>query len=101
LKLEIYGGPKHGGWSGHGEYEPSDGYITSCPFCGSDYVTCANTHTPYYQVECEDCGACGPVRSSQQIGDKWTRRTNRRETERLHRESFRAAIDAWNDLETA
>ena len=95
MKLEIFGGPKYGGWSGHGEHEPGiDPEITRCPFCreASD-LTCNNTHTPYYRVECNSCGADGPRNC---IGAAWTRRMGKRDVERLHRESFERAIADWN-----
>lgn len=95
MELEIYGGPKHGGWSGHGEYEPGiDTPLRACPFCGGSNVTVTNTHTPYYGAECEDCGAEGPRPNT---GAAWKRGMSKAAAERLHREAFQAAVDAWNE----
>lgn len=95
MKLEMYGGPGHGGWSAHGEYECGvDPEIAKCPFCreASD-LTCDNTHTPYYRVGCNSCGADGP---RNHIGAAWSRRMGKRAVEQLHRESFARAIADWN-----
>jgi len=94
MELEIYGGPKCGGWSGHGEYERgTDEPLHACPFCGSANVSVINTHTPYYTAKCRGCGAEGPRTNT---GDAWNRGMPRDATERLHREAFQAAVDAWN-----
>lgn len=44
----------------HGESDETDN-IPACPFCESEDVENSNTHTPYYSVRCEDCGAEGPT----------------------------------------
>lgn len=31
--------------------------VLPCPFCGSDDIELANTHTPSYWVECLECSA--------------------------------------------
>jgi hypothetical protein len=94
MKLEIYGGPKHGGWSGHGEYEPGiDPRLDACPFCDSDEVDVSNTHTPYYNAECQQCGAEGPRNS---VGDAWTHSMSKSNVTTLHRQSFARAINDWN-----
>lgn len=96
MKLEIYGGPKHGGWSAHGEHERGvDSSLKSCPFCGSIRVTVENTHTPYYTAECLNCSAEGP--RAYGAGDEWGRKTSRAQTREIHEQAFRDAIAAWNE----
>lgn len=95
MKLELFGGPQHGGWSAHGEHEGGiDPEIAPCPFCReTSGLVCENTHTPYYRVRCNSCGAAGPTND---IGDAWSRRMSKRAVEGLHRESFAIAIKDWN-----
>ena len=31
--------------------------LVPCPFCGSEDLELSNTHTPYFSVECQECGA--------------------------------------------
>jgi hypothetical protein len=96
MKLDIFGGPKKGGWSGHGIQEGSDmPFLRSCPFCGSRQVEISNTHTPFYTAHCLDCEAEGP--RAYGAGQAWSRRSSKRDTERIHRQAFDDAIDAWND----
>lgn len=99
MKLEIYGGPKEGGWSGHGEYQCGiDPPLEPCPFCGAGNVEgeleCDNTHTPFYSVRCEECGAEGP--STRAAGLRWRKSSTKKETEAIHRRAFSDAIKAWN-----
>lgn len=95
MKLEVYGGPKHGGWSGHGEYEPgADPDLRPCPFCGSKNLTVDNTHTPFYTAQCLDCETEGP--RAYGIGDRWHRRMSRKAVTALHQQAFLAAIEMWN-----
>ena len=94
MDLELYGGPKHGGWSAHGEHQQGlDTPLRPCPFCGSEDLELSNTHTPYYAARCNECGTEGPT---PRMGDAWNRRMGRAATERLHREAFQAAVRAWN-----
>ena len=55
-----------------------------CPFCGHRDVELANTHTPYYWMECRSCGC--------EIPDP---RSARGTGERSHRASAMRAIAAW------
>ena len=95
MNLDVFGGPKHGGWSAHGEYEPGvDPALRACPFCGSKELTVSNTHTPYYEVTCDRCGAEGP--SDYRHGATWSRKSSKERTREIHWLAFDAAIRAWN-----
>lgn len=96
MNLKIYGGPKDGGWRAHGEYEPGvDLPLGPCRFCGGDLsLDLSNSHTLCYNVTCEDCYAQGPHCGD---SDLITRRTSKKEVERLHRAAFDEALEAWNE----
>jgi len=96
MKLRIIGNSSVG-FSAHGEWDGNgDLALDSCPFCGSNNLTVENTHTPFYNVTCEDCGADGPdgvpnpdydgkrIRSKVLCGY-------------LHQDAFANAIALWND----
>jgi hypothetical protein len=95
MKLEIYGGPKDGGWIGHGEYEPGiDPRLDACPFCDSDDIEVSNTHTPYYHATCNECGTEGPFNRG--AAAVWRRSMSKRDVTVLHQRSFAKAINDWN-----
>jgi predicted RNA-binding Zn-ribbon protein involved in translation (DUF1610 family) len=90
VKLEIYGNKPY---SAHGQYEPGvDPVIRHCPFCGSNDVDCFNSHTPSYNVDCNECGAQGPRVSYSGNWKRWSKAT----TEAHHRKLFEGAIEQWN-----
>lgn len=98
MNLEIYGTSKSH-FSAHGELvqeaDTIEKRLLPCPFCGSDVITVSNTHTPYYDAECQDCGAQGPPgRPTTKGGDGHIRTKKLCQT--LHREAFEDAIFAWN-----
>lgn len=94
MKLEIYGA--NGIFSAHGEYDPGvDPMLEACPFCGSaEALVVENTHTPSYAIMCK-CGAemHGPCTYDHHIRSMARCRT-------LHKQAFRAAIEAWNTRAT-
>lgn len=58
--------------------------LKDCPFCGGDAFI-ENTHTPYYWVECNSCGA--------QVSSKYKPKN---EEISEHEKSIRGAVKAWN-----
>ena len=61
-----------------------------CPFCGSADLELHNTHTAYYCVECNECGA--------QVSGKpfGTRLPSNKLTMANHRRAKASALAAWN-----
>lgn len=99
MKLEFFGGPKAGGWSAHGEWVEGDTPLAPCPFCGERVeLRCENTHTAYYQVECDSCGADGPLNHE---GDRLHRKMSRKTVGIIHKLSFDKAIADWNERHAA
>lgn len=95
MNLEIYGQDGEP-VSAHGEYELGvDPALEPCPFCASDDIEVSNTHTAYYGGSCQQCGAEGP----RQMADGYdgSHIYSRTEAERLHRNAFQKAIEAWNN----
>lgn len=100
MKLELHGGPRSGGWRGHGEYELGvDPPLLTCPFCGGEEITVENTHTPYYMARCDTCDAEGPGSDfhGNCPGDKWRPGLSKAKTAEIHRAAFLVAIEAWNE----
>lgn len=97
MKLEVYGDQAHG-WKAHGEWENTDSYLHPCPFCGGKdrALILDNSHTPYYSVTCDECGAEGPAGAPAKTPGKI--RTKKKCIE-LHREAFQLALELWNDCE--
>lgn len=76
------------------ESEPADRRLMMrCPFCGKIDAMCSNTHTPYYQVECQSCGATGPTSN---VGEAWKLSWTKAQTEAIHKRAYRQAIEFWN-----
>lgn len=97
MKLEMFGGPKSGGWSGHMEYEHGvDPKLAACPFCGGSHedLEVSNSHTPAANVECTSCGAQGPMSSNCSL---WKRSMSKRAATELFRGAFYEAIKLWNE----
>jgi hypothetical protein len=91
MRIDIWGP----GWTGGKiEYEPGiDTPLRRCPFCKRNDVAVTNTHTPHYNVECNACGAHGPVGSR---CDELKKRSSKAVAKRLHCEAFHDAIRFWN-----
>ncbi|NTG00048.1 hypothetical protein G6L30_07930 [Agrobacterium rhizogenes] len=81
--------------------------ILPCPFCGSENVDLANTHTPAFWVECEDCGAQvdgGCIGDSAPEGQPFSYSNDPTgpydaplwELPLNYQESAMSAIEAWN-----
>jgi hypothetical protein len=99
MKLRISGGTvSHPMFFAHGEYEAGvDARLSPCPFCGEqDDLSCENTHTPYYEVKCEQCGAVGPGGQIEPEAYDGAAFRCVETLKRVHRSSFDAAICAWN-----
>lgn len=70
-----------------------DGLLTedvkTCPFCGG-VAKLENTHTPYYWVECIECGAekTADIHSYKNEKEHYSKK--------LHTESALRAIELWN-----
>jgi hypothetical protein len=96
MKLKISGNVSVG-FSAHGEYEfGTDPALMPCPFCDEkDDLTVENTHTPFYDVQCETCGAVGPDGKPKEYDGKRIR--NKVLCDYLHRDAFANAIALWND----
>lgn len=92
-ELTIYGAAPHvaasfeddGGHAGH--------HLDACPFCGSSELALLNTHTPYYWIECEGCGAEAHGEIPDGGGGKIH---TREECIELHRLAMASAVAKWN-----
>ncbi len=68
------------------------------PRCGSDDLECTNTHTPYYSVECADCGMTGPDGRPHE-NDAQAVFGTKKECNRVHQASAEMAITLWNGIQ--
>ena len=97
--FEVWGDPEKG-FSMHGEFHPNGDPLFEnrpkplkpCPFCGEDdTLEVSNSHTPFYSVTCESCGASkdGEV---EDINDP----TDILEVNMRHTMAVQWAVQEWN-----
>lgn len=67
--------------------------LSCCPFCRGTNVEAVNTWTPYYWVECSDCGAEGPRSRSPRQASFETEAS----AKRAHRRAITEAVQLWED----
>lgn len=89
MKLEIYGSASTG-FSAHGESESEE--LLPCPWCNSTEIFIANTHTPHYQAECDNCGAQGPQSGPVKV----QARRNIGSVRKQHVAAFTKSVTRWN-----
>lgn len=82
-----------------------------CPFCNSDDLHLRNTHTPYFWVECDSCGAQVNGKYFEYRGKKenakfsyepdapkgsWFAATELKQMPKAYQRAAASAIAAWN-----
>jgi Lar family restriction alleviation protein len=93
MKTELIGNAKVG-FSIHGE--STDEKLEPCPFCGSREVVVSNTHTNYYNGECQDCGAQGACVGNGAVPTKRDGFSTKQLAQVNHEASFALAVQHWN-----
>lgn len=93
--LKIFGNKAEGYSASHEETGEYLDLLLDCPFCGErDDLDIVNTHTPSYNIECNNCGGTMVGGNPNGYWGQPIRTTTR--CAGLHAAAIEKAVERWN-----